>query len=100
MPAEKSLLTQPAGVAFEVSDLVMAQGWSVFHDLRLVVELDYCADGEEYEEVLAFYARDCAFRRWMIWRGARGIVVQPTMGRAACFASVADALERLIPART
>ena len=33
----------------------MVQGWSEYHDLRMVVELDYSAEGEEYEEVLALY---------------------------------------------
>lgn len=98
MPGHNPLLSQPAGFAFELADLVMAQSWSEFHDLRMVVELDYCAEGEEYEEVLAFYPPNSAFRRWMIWRGVRGIVVQPMMGRAVSFQSVAEALERLIPA--
>ncbi len=98
MDGQKSMLTQPTGLAFEVSDLVMTQGWADFHELRMVMELDYCAEGEEYEEVVALYPRDSAFRRWMMWRGPAGIVVQPMMGRASCFASMADALERLIPA--
>lgn len=98
MSGQKSLLSQPAGLAFELADLVMAQGWSAYHDLRMVIELDYCAEGEEYEEVLAFYPPHSAFRRWMLWRGQRGIVVQPMMGRAASFSSVAEALEKLIPA--
>ena len=89
----------PMGLAFEVADLVMVQGWSEFHDLRMVVELDYSSEGEEYEEVLALYPQDSAFRRWMIWRDINEIVVQPMMGRAIRFPSVADALDRLIPAR-
>lgn len=100
MHRQKFLLTPPTGLAFELADLVMAQGWAEYHNLRMTVELDYCAEGEEYEEVLAFYPRDSAFRRWMIWRGPRGIVVQPMMGRASCYASVSEALDRLIPART
>ena len=99
MPRQKCLMTPPTGLAFELADLVMAQGWSEFHDLRMVIELDYCAEGEEYEEVLAFYPRNSAFRRWMIWRAPRGIIVQPMMGRASSFASVAEALDALIPAR-
>jgi hypothetical protein len=94
------LTALPTGIAFELADLVLVQGWSQYHDLRMVVELDYSAEGEEYEEVLALYQRDCAFRRWMIWRGACDVVVQPMMGRAVRFASVAEALEHLIPART
>lgn len=93
------LATLPTGLAFELSDLVMVQGWSEYHDLRMVVELDYSAEGEEYEEVLALYPQDSSFRRWMVWRGTGDVVVQPMMGRAARFASVADALEHLIPAR-
>ena len=93
------LTALPMGLAFELSDLVMVQGWSEYHDLRMVVELDYSAEGEEYEEVLALYPQDSSFRRWMLWRGACEIVVQPMMGRASHFGSVAEALEHLIPAR-
>lgn len=89
----------PMGLAFELADLVLVQGWSDFHDLRMVVELDYSSEGEEYEEVLALYPQDSAFRRWMMWRDIADIVVQPMMGRTIRFASVADALEHLIPAR-
>ncbi|MBN8928140.1 MAG: hypothetical protein BGO51_22525 [Rhodospirillales bacterium 69-11] len=88
----------PTGLAFDLPDLFMAQGWAEFHGLRLVVELDGCTDGEEYEEVLAFYPPNSAFRRWMMWRSAKGIVVQPMMGRTRRFDSVAEALEHLIPA--
>jgi hypothetical protein len=91
------LTALPMGLAFELADLVMVQGWSEFHSLRMVVELDYTAEGEEYEEVLALYPRDSAFRRWMVWRGANDVVVQPMMGRASRYASVAEALEHLIP---
>jgi len=93
------LTALPMGISFELADLVMVQGWSEFHDLRMVVELDYSAEGEEYEEVLALYPRDSSFRRWMVWRGACDVVVQPMMGRAVRFGSVAEALEHLIPAR-
>ncbi len=51
--------TNPAkptrGLSFELSDLIMVLGWSEFHDLRMVVELDNYIGGEEYEEILAFY---------------------------------------------
>jgi hypothetical protein len=92
------LTALPMGISFELADLVMVQGWSEYHDLRMVVELDYSAEGEEYEEVLALYPRDSSFRRWMVWRGACNVVVQPMMGRAVRFGSVAEALEHLIPA--
>ena len=94
------LTALPMGLAFELADLVMVQGWSEFHELRMVVELDYTAEGEEYEEVVAFYAKDNALRRWILWRAPSEIVVQPLIGRSCRFSSVADALESLIPARS
>ena len=46
----------PMGLAFEIADLMLLQGWADFHDVQMVVELDHCVEGEEYEEVVAFYA--------------------------------------------
>ena len=93
------LTAPPKGLSFELADLVMVQGWSEYHDMRMVVELDYSAEGDEYEEVLALYPQDRSFRRWMMWRGTGDVVVQPMMGRAQHFGSVAVALENLIPPR-
>ena len=45
----------PTGLAFEIADLMLLQGWADFHDVQMVVELDHCVEGEEYEEVIAFY---------------------------------------------
>jgi hypothetical protein len=88
----------PTGLSFDIPDLVMLRGWSDFHDLRMAIELDVCAEGDEYEEILGLYDRTRAFRRWMIWRSIDGIVVQPTMGHTMLFDRMADALEVLIPA--
>ncbi len=89
----------PTGLSFDVPDLVMLKAWSEFHDLRLAVDLDVCVDDDEYEETLGLYEPTCAFRRWMIWRSADGIVVQPAMGRTMLFDCMVDALEILIPPR-
>jgi hypothetical protein len=90
----------PTGLAFEIADLMLLQGWADFHDVQMVVELDHCVEGEEYEEVIAFYGRESQLRRWILWRAAGEIVVQPLIGRSCRFVSVADALESLIPARS
>ncbi len=89
----------PTGLSFEVSDLLLVQAWAEFHDLRMEVELDYSADGDEYEEVVGLFAQSTGFRRWLVWRSFDGIVVQPMVGRATMFDSFADALEMLIPVR-
>jgi hypothetical protein len=93
------LKTLPVGVAFELADLFIAQGWATYHNLRLVIELDYAAEGEEYEEVLAFYPPNGSFRKWTMWRTTRNIAVQTARGRVICFASVVDALDGLMPSR-
>ena len=88
----------PTGLSFAISDLIILQGWAEFHDVRMVVELDHCVEGEEYEEVVGFYTKDSPLRRWVLWRSASEIVVQPLIGRGTRFGSVADALESLVPA--
>jgi hypothetical protein len=73
----------PTGFAFEIADLMLLQGWAEFHEVQM-----------------AFYAKDNALRRWILWRAPSEIVVQPLIGRSCRFSSVADALESLIPARS
>ncbi len=90
----------PMGLAFDISDLMLLQGWAEFHDVQMIVELDHCVEGDEYEEVVAFYGKESPLRRWILWRATSEIVVQPLIGRGCRFGSVADALESLIPARS
>ncbi len=89
----------PTGLSFDVPDLLMLRGWTDYHGLRLLIELDVCAEDEEYEEFLGLYEPTCAFRRWMMWRSCDGIVVQPAMGRMMLFDRMAEVLEALLPAR-
>ena len=89
----------PIGLAFEIADLIILQGWAEFHNVRMVVELDNCVQDDVYEEVVAFYDADCSLRRWNLWRSTRGIVVQPLKGRTCHFGSVADALDNLLAAQ-
>jgi hypothetical protein len=77
----------------------MVQAWADFHELGMAVELDACAGGDEYEEIIGLSHNHSAFRRWMIWRSTDGVVVQPMMGRPMLFDTMADALELLIPSR-
>jgi hypothetical protein len=98
MQLPRTSVKVPTGWSFDVPDLLMLQAWADFHELRMAIELDVCADGEEYEELLGLYDKDRAFRRWMIWRSCDGIMVQPTMGRRMLFDFMADALDILIPA--
>ena len=53
--------------------------------MQMVVELDHWVEGEEYEEVVAFYTKDNRLRRWILWRRHSEIVVQPLIGRSCRF---------------
>ena len=99
MQLPRTSVKTPTGLSFAVPDLLMLRGWSDFHDLRMTIELDVVADGDEYEELLGLYDANRAFRRWMIWRSCDAIVVQPTMGRAMVFDNMSDVLEILIPVK-
>jgi hypothetical protein len=90
----------PTGIAFEIADLLLLQGWATFHQVRMAVELDQCVDGEEYEEVVALYAEGSSLRRWNLWRTADTVVVQPLIGRACRFDSVTLALDAMSEARS
>jgi hypothetical protein len=89
----------PTGLSFDIPDLLLLRGWAEFHDLRMTIELDVCADGAEYEELLALRGRHRAFRRWMIWRSRNGIIVQSATGCPMRFDCMGDALDVLIPTR-
>lgn len=97
MQLPRTSVKVPTGLSFEIPDLLMLRGWADFHELRMAIELDVCAEGDEYEELLGLYDRTCAFRRWMLWRSCEGIIVQPAMGRTMLFDRMADVLEILIP---
>jgi hypothetical protein len=95
----RTTVKTPTGLSFDIPELLMLQSWADFHDLRLAIDLDVCAEGDEYEELLGLYDKHRAFRRWVMWRSCDGIVVQPAMGHMMLFDYMADALEILIPAR-
>ena len=86
----------PAGLAFEVADLILLQSWGAFHNLRIEIELDHCDADGEYEEMVAIYARDSHLLRWLLWR-ADEIIVQPLIGRRIHCHSVAEAIETISP---
>jgi hypothetical protein len=89
----------PLGLAFEISDLMLLQGWAEFHNVHMVVELDHWVEGEEYEEVVAFYAKGSPLRRCNLWRSASDIILQPLIGRSRHFGSITEALDSMIGAK-
>jgi hypothetical protein len=97
-PPRIRLTGRPTGLAFDVSDLLMLRAWAEFHDLRMTIDLDIATDTEEYEEIVNIADAGVNYRRWLIWRSADGIVVQPRLGRQMLFDAMVEALDMLIPA--
>nr|WP_294506101.1 hypothetical protein [uncultured Rhodopila sp.] len=97
MQLPRTTIQTPTGLSFDIPDLLLVRAWADFHNLRMEIELDIAAGGDEYEELLNLSSRGSERRRWMIWRSRDGIVVQPMMGRKMMFDVMADALEVLIP---
>jgi hypothetical protein len=83
------------GLSFRIADLLLVAAWSEAQSMRMAVRLDHGTETEDYEEVLALIAADTGFCRWVIWREADCVVVQPLIGRSLRFDSVIDALETL-----
>ena len=88
------------GVAFEIADLILAHSWAERYDLGMVIRLDHGAIvGEDYEEVIAFETQTRPLNRLFLWRNATAVFVQPLVGRARRYESVAAALESVVPAQ-
>jgi hypothetical protein len=84
----------PTGIAFEIADLLFVGLWADNHNLRMLVCLDHgAAVGEEYEEVIAFQTTTSSLYRFIMWRNAEAIFVQPLVGRRERYGSVVAALE-------
>ena len=64
-------------------------------DNQLVIELDHHGFDGDYEEMVAIFARGSHLRRWLLWRTADGITVQPLIGRNILCSDVTAAIEIL-----
>ena len=93
LPSNRATLS---GIAFETDDLVLLQAWADVHGMRMVIELDHCVDGHEYEEIVIIYAKTGRRRCWNLWRSWEDVVVQPIIGRSMRFGSVTDAITALL----
>jgi hypothetical protein len=87
----------PKGLSFDIPDLLLVRAWAEFHGIRMEVELDHSAEGDEYEEMIGLFSPSTGFRRWMLWRSTDCVVAQPMVGRPRRFDTTAEALEALIP---
>jgi hypothetical protein len=90
-------LNIPKGLAFEISDLILIRSWAAFHDFRMLVRLDHGVEDEEYEEVVEFHTGTSSRSRWIIWRNADAVFVQPILGKKAKYVSIVEALAGLLP---
>jgi hypothetical protein len=94
-----ALSRPPKGIAFKIADLLLIGSWATFHGLGMSIRLDHGAEGEEYEELIAFRAEINPLSGLTIWRNAEAVFVQPPMGRPRQYDSIVEALENLLPER-
>jgi hypothetical protein len=87
----------PKGIAFEIPDLLLIESWASLHGLGMSIRLDHGAEGEEYEEVIAFHIRNGLLSRLILWRNAEAVFVQPLVGKRQQHDSIAEALQSLLP---
>jgi hypothetical protein len=87
----------PKGIAFAISDLLLAQAWAEAHGVSLRIHLDHGSRTEEYEEAITIQAGASTCGRALIWRGECSIFVQPLLGRRRGYSSMSAALEGLLP---
>jgi hypothetical protein len=84
------------GLSFEIDDLNLIKDRSAANDLRMVVQLDYGSDVEEYEEVLVFYSGTSPKWRWMMWRNTSAVFVRSFDGRGRRYETAGQAIQALI----
>jgi hypothetical protein len=89
------LPSTPKGLSFKIAELTLIQNWSAENNLRMVVRLDHGTEAEAYEEVMAFHVGDSRLCRWIMWRDADSVFIQPLIGRIERYLSVAEAFEAL-----
>jgi hypothetical protein len=87
------------GLSFSIADLVLIRSWSEARGLTLNVRLDHGAETEEYEEVLTLYATPGRACRFLMWRDAVEVFVQPLIGRIKRYSSVPAAIAAMTPKR-
>jgi hypothetical protein len=86
------------GLAFEIADLIRSRCWADAHDFRMTVRLDHRATvGDNYDEVIAFQTMTSPLYRFIVWRDANSVHVQPLVGKERQYSSVAAALDSLLP---
>jgi hypothetical protein len=99
MPVIKLPVKILKGLSFSLPELILIASWSEANRLRMVVRLDHGSDSEDYEEVLAFHLGNSPLCRWIMWRSARIVFIQPLIGRTQRYASVAEAFETMTSKR-
>lgn len=97
MQPSRRVVTYPAGLSFDIPDLLMLRAWADYHDLHMGLALDTVIAGAVYEEFVTLTDARRTDGRWGLWRSADGIVLQGMAGAPRLFATMADALELLIP---
>lgn len=98
--ADHYTLSHPprGGIAFTVPELMLLSAWAEYHAIRMVIELDNCVDGAEYEEVVALYPEGSPIRQWTLWRAPDAVMMEAMQGEGLRAECICDVLDQLMPA--
>ncbi len=94
-----SLSKPPYGIAFTIHDLLRLRHWCEKRGLHMDVALDQTLDDVEFEELLIVSPPSREKRSFTMWRTVSSTFVQTPTGAPRAFASAAEALDSLRPAR-
>jgi hypothetical protein len=97
MGNEQIYSTGLRGLSFSIADLLLIGAWSAARGQEMVVRLDHGSETEEYEEVIAFHTASGRPCRYIMWRDASSVFVQPLIGRIRRYSCVVDAIVALTP---
>jgi hypothetical protein len=97
MGNEQMYSTSLRGLSFSIADLLLIGAWSAARGLEMMVRLDHGTETEEYEEVIAFHTASGRPCRYIMWRDAHAVFVQPLIGRIRRYSTVVDAIIALTP---
>jgi hypothetical protein len=97
---QSAISATPGETTFSLADLILIKAWADSHDIRMAVCLDpQSADCQGCDEVVAFEADIAALDQLMMWRTGESVHILPLIGQSLRCASVAQALEHLLPAQ-
>jgi len=86
---------RPAGIAFEIGELLLLRAWAEWRGLHMAIALDHVGHDGEYEEMIRLYPDGTRLPELTFWRTVGAVVAVSMFGAPERFRSISAALESL-----